>query len=159
MFCRHGRCRLRQAGRHRNVHSSASRASPASTQSGTACERNLITKEDVAGLLTEPIAKVESLKGDPQSCVFTTSGFSSVTVSLRPDVGDTTVEAWLTGKMNVPATAVTGVGEKAAWTPMLKELNASHHNLLCDIGATGPATGAATQEKIVALCTKIFAAG
>jgi hypothetical protein len=125
---------------------------------GNACDRNLITKDDVAGLFSEPIAKVEALKGDPQSCVFTTTGFSSVTVSVRPDLGELTVDAWLTGKMNVAASPVSGIGDKAAWTPVLKELNASHKNLLCDIGASGPATGGATQEKITALCAKIFAA-
>jgi len=41
---------------------------------------------------------------------------------------------------------------------LLKELNASHKNLLCDIGASGPASAGATQEKIMALCAKIFAA-
>jgi hypothetical protein len=124
---------------------------------GNACDRNLITKQDVAGLLSEPIAKVEALHGDPQSCVFTTTGFSSVIVSVRPNLGEITVNAWLTGKMNVEASPVSGVGDKAAWTPLLKELNASHKNLLCDIGATGPATGGATREKIMALCARIFA--
>ena len=133
---------------------------PATTANapGNACDRNLLTKDDVAGLFSEPIAKVEALKGDPQSCVFTTTGFSSVIVSVRPGLGEMTVDAWLTGKMNVAASPVSGIGDKAAWTPVLKELNASHKNLLCDIGASGPATGGATQEKITALCAKIFAA-
>ncbi len=125
---------------------------------GNACDRKLITRDDVAGLLSEPIAKVEVLAGDPQSCVFTTTGFSSVTVSVRPNVGEATVDAWLSGKMNVEASPASGIGDKAVWTPLLKELNASHRNLLCDIGAAGPATGGATQEKITALCAKIFAA-
>ncbi len=75
---------------------------------GNACDRNLITKNDVAGLLSEPIATVEPLKGDPQSCVFTTTGFSSLTVSMRPGLGDVTVDAYLAGKMNVDATPVSG---------------------------------------------------
>jgi len=126
--------------------------------SGNACDRNLITKADVAGLFSEPIATVEPLKGDPQSCVFTTTHFSSVTVSVRPGVGDSTVDAWLTGRMNVTAVPAGGVGEKAAWTPILRELNASHRNLLCDIGAAGPASAGATQARVAALCNKIFAA-
>ena len=133
-------------------------AGPPAGGAGNACDRKLITKTDVAGLVSEPIATVAPLQGDPQSCVFTTTNFSSVTVSLRPGVGDMTVEAWLSGKMNVEAVPAPGAGEKAAWTPILKELNASHRNLLCDIGATGPASAAATQEKIIALCNKIFAA-
>ena len=124
---------------------------------GNACDRNLITKDDVAGLLSEPISKVEALRGDPQSCVFTTTGFSSVTVSLRPGLGDVTVSQTLAGKTNVSATPVSGVGDRAAWTDILKEINATKNNTLCDVDATGPATGGATQQKVAALCIKIFA--
>ena len=129
----------------------------AATHPGNACDRNLITKDDVAGLLSEPISKVEALRGDPQSCVFTTTGFSSVTVSLRPGLGDVTVSQTLAGKTNVSATPVSGVGDRAAWTDILKEINATKNNTLCDVDATGPATGGATQQKVAALCIKIFA--
>jgi hypothetical protein len=124
---------------------------------GNACDRKLITKDDIAGLLSEPISKVEALQGDPQSCVFTTTGFSSVTVSIRPGLGDLTVSETLAGKTNTSATAVSGVGDRAAWVDILKEIDATKNNTLCDIGAIGPATAGATQQKIAALCAKIFA--
>lgn len=133
-------------------------AQTAAVPAGTACDRKLITQADIAPLLSEPITSMETLKGDAQSCVFTTSGFSSVTVSLRPGLGDITVQQTLSGATNVGGTPLAGVGDKAVWTPMLKEVNASKNNLLCDIGAIGPATSGATEDKVAALCNKIFAA-
>jgi hypothetical protein len=132
-------------------------ATAAQAPAGSACERNLITKADVAGLLSEPIDTVKPLEGDLQSCVFKTAGFSSVTVALRPGLGDMTISAWLSGKMNVAATSVTGVGDRATWTAPLKELNASKNNVLCDIDAIGPESGPATEDKVAVLCNKIFA--
>jgi hypothetical protein len=127
-------------------------------RAGTACDLKLITEADVAPLLSEKISSVEPLKGDAQSCVFNTAGFSTVTVALRPGLGNTTVDTWLSGRMPTQATSISGVGDKAAWTDILKEVNATKDNVLCDIGAVGPATGPATQERVAALCTKIFAA-
>ncbi len=129
----------------------------AATPAGNACDRKLITQEDVAGLLSEPINSVGPIPGDPQACKFKTAGFSSVSVTLRPGVGDVTVKTWLSGQMG-SATPLEGVGDQAAWSSVLKEVNATKNNLLCDIGAIGPATGPATKEKLGALCNKIFAA-
>jgi hypothetical protein len=67
------------------------------------------------------------------------------------------VEYWLSGK--APATALPGVGARAAWVRDLREVIATKNNLLCDIEA--PASGGsaeAAQKKIAALCIKIFAA-
>ena len=130
----------------------------ATAPGGNACDRKLITQADVAGLVSEPVASVGAIHGDPQSCQFTTTGFSSVSVAIRPGLGNATVRAWLSGAMGSPATSLAGVGDRAAWSPELKEVNATKNNLLCDIGAIGPATRPATQEKIAALCNKIFAA-
>jgi hypothetical protein len=138
--------------------SPAQTAMPAALPVGNACDRKLITPDDVAGLVSEPISSVEPLKGDPQSCIFNTAGSTTVDVALRPGLGDVTVSETLAGKTNVDATAVAGVGDRAAWTSILKEINATKNNTLCDISVTGPASGPATQEKVAALCNKIFAA-
>jgi hypothetical protein len=137
---------------------SQSGAKAAVAAPGNACDRKLITQADVAALVSESIASVGPIQGDPQSCQFTTTGFSSVSVALRPGLGNATVKAWLSGAMWSPAVLLAGVGDSAAWSATLKEVNASKNNLLCDIDATGPATGPATQQKIAALCDKIFAA-
>ena len=66
---------------------------------------------------------------------------------------------WAAGKMPMPVTNVSGVGERAVWQSTLKEINAEKNNLLCDIGVVGPGHSAgATPEKLGALCNKIFAA-
>jgi hypothetical protein len=62
----------------------------------------------------------------------------------------------LSGGENVAATPLAGVGDKAAWTPILHEVNATKNNLLCDIQSSG--TPGATQQAVGALCNKIFAA-
>lgn len=130
----------------------------AAAPAGNACDRKLITQADVAGLVSEPIASVKTIPGDPQSCTFTTTGFSSVSIALRPGLGNQTVNTWLSGAMGSPAASLAGVGDRAAWSSALKEVIATKNNLLCDIGAIGPATRPATQEKVGALCNKIFAA-
>jgi hypothetical protein len=76
-------------------------------------------------------------------------------VALRPGLGDVTVKTVLSGGENVSATPLSGVGDSAAWTPILKEVNATKNNVLCDISfATG---GNATAQQVGALCNKIFA--
>jgi len=124
-----------------------------SASAGNACDRKLLTAADLSNILTGQIT-VGPLQGDPQSCVFT-AGDHSVTVSLRPGLGDVTVKTVLSGGENVNATPLTGVGDKAAWTPELHEVNATKNNLLCDIQSSG--TAGATQQAIGALCNKIFA--
>jgi hypothetical protein len=70
-----------------------------------------------------------------------------------------TVDTWTAGKMPVPATPVSGVGERAAWQSTLKEIIAEKNNVLCDAGVVGPGhIAGATPEKLGALCNKIFAA-
>jgi len=131
----------------------------ASTPAGNACDRKLVTSADAAEILGEPVASEKVLPGDAQSCVFTTADFTTLTISLRPGLGRVTVEAWAAGKMPVPVTNVSSVGERAVWQSTLKEINAEKNNLLCDIGVVGPGHSAgATPEKLGALCNKIFAA-
>jgi hypothetical protein len=131
----------------------------ASTPAGNACDRKLVTSADAAEILGEPVASEKTLPGDAQSCVFTAADFTALTISLRPGLGRATVDAWAAGKMPLPVTNVSGVGERAVWQSTLKEINAEKNNLLCDIGVVGPGHGAgATPEKLGALCNKIFAA-
>jgi hypothetical protein len=131
----------------------------ASTPAGNACDRKLVTSADAAEILGEPVASEKTLPGDAQSCVFSTADFTTLTISLRPGLGRATVDTWAAGKMPMPVTSVSGVGERAVWQSTLKEINAEKNNLLCDIGVVGPDHGAgATPEKLGALCNKIFAA-
>jgi len=128
---------------------------------GTACERKLVTEADASAILGAPIWKVRDPNpGDPQSCDFEARGYPPLTVTLRPGVGDETVEAWLSGKVGpVPGTALPGVGERAAWVAKFRRLIATKNNLLCDISAQGIGGSVdAIQKKVAALCNKIFAA-
>jgi hypothetical protein len=139
----------------------ASQGSPnaASTPSGNACDRKLVTMADAVEILGVPVTSEETLPGDAQSCVFTTKDFTTLTIALRPGLGRVTVDTWATGKMPMPVTTVSGVGERAVWQSTLKEINAEKNNLLCDIGVVGPGHSAgATPEKLGAICNKIFAA-
>jgi hypothetical protein len=130
-----------------------------STPAGNACDRKLVTSADAAEILGEPVASEKALPGDAQSCVFTTADFTRLTISLRPGLGRATVDTWAAGKMPMPVTNVSGVGERAVWQSTLKEINAEKNDLLCDIGVVGPGPSAgATPEKLGALCNKIFAA-
>ena len=130
-----------------------------STPSGNACDRKLVTSADAAEILGAPVASEKTVEGDAQSCAFATAGFTTLTISLRPGLGRTTVDTWATGKMPMPTTDVSGVGERAVWQSTLKEINAEKNNLLCDIGVVGPGhSPGATPEKLGALCNKIFAA-
>ena len=131
----------------------------ASTPAGNACDRKLVTSADAAEILGEPAASEKTLPGDAQSCVFTTADFTTLTISLRPGLGRATVDTWAAGKMPMPVTTVSGVGERAVWQSALKEINAEKNNVLCDIGVVGSGHSAgATPAKIGALCNKIFAA-
>ncbi len=123
----------------------------------TVCERKIVTTDDVASLLAAPI-NVKPLTGDPQSCIFD-DGTGSITISVRPGLGDVSVNAWTTGKVPVPAAPVSGVGDRAVWQDTMRELIATKHNVLCDISATG-ARGSAedVQKTFAGLCAKIWAA-
>jgi hypothetical protein len=131
----------------------------ASTPAGNACDRKLVTSADAAEILGGPVASEKTLAGDAQSCVFTTANTTTLTISLRPGLGQVTVDTWAAGKMPMPVTPVSDVGEHAVWQSTLKEIIAEKSNVLCDIEVVGPGHGAgATPEKLGALCNKIFAA-
>jgi hypothetical protein len=85
-----------------------------------------------------------------------TAGDYTVTVALRPGLGDATVKTVLSGGENVQASPLPGVGDSAAWTPTLKEVNATKNNVLCDITPGGGGINA-TAQQVGALCNKIFA--
>ena len=123
---------------------------------GNACDRHLVAQADVQPLLSGPITSVKPLAGDAQSCVFTTAGFSTVTVMLRPGVGKMTIDSWRKGQMNSAVTTLPGVGDDAVWQPDLKEVIASRGDTLCDIGAMGPESTPATAAKEGVICNKIF---
>ena len=132
-------------------------AAPAMANAGNACDRKLVTQADIAPLLSEPIANMKALPGDPQSCTFTTSGYSSVTVSLRPGMGKSIIDMISSGKTNQTVTPLAGVGERAVWDPTLKEVDAEKNGTLCMVGAIGPASHGATADKVGAVCNKILA--
>ncbi|MEP6549130.1 MAG: hypothetical protein ABJD53_16855 [Gammaproteobacteria bacterium] len=128
-----------------------------------ACEY-VLKIEDVAGLLNAPITATRRVSGDAQSCEFLTAGFPAITVSVRPGLGQSTVEAWTSGKMPLKVSPLTGIGDAAVWQESLHELIAEKNGLLCDIQVRGSADDLAlgTQtlpDALGALCNKIFAAG
>ena len=129
---------------------------------GNACDRGLVTEDDVTGILREPIVRVQSLAsdGDPQSCGFETAGFASITISLRPGLGNTTVATWASGRMPTPAETLSGVGDRAVWSAELKEVIATKNDVLCDIGVGGPPGGSVASDivkrRLGELCNKIF---
>lgn len=131
----------------------------ASAPAGNPCDRKLITTADMAPLFSEPITSMKALAGDPQSCVFETAGFSSGTVSLRPGLGHMSIDMILSGKTNQTVTSLSGVGDRAVWDATLKEVDAEKNGDLCVASAIGPATSGATEAKVAAICSKIFAGG
>ena len=129
---------------------------------GNACERKLITPEDAAAVLDAPVTATKTIPGDPQSCKFSTAGFSSVTISLRPGHGKAVLGTYTSGKMNdyEKSEPVSGIGDEAVRSLDLNRIVARKDDLLCEI--TGPgvarAAGDASVQKVGALCNKIFAA-
>ncbi len=124
----------------------------------TVCERKVVTATDVSDLLAGPIA-MKVLPGDPQSCMFDGSDGASMTITVRPGLGNVSVDAWTSGKVPVPSVPVTGVGDRAAWQETLRELIATKRNVLCDVQVTGAkASPAELQKRFSALCEKIWAA-
>lgn len=125
------------------------------------CDRQVITEADLAGILSAPIVARKPIPGDAQSCTFETTGFPSVTVSVRPGVGRATVDTWLAGKMPLNAIPITGVGDRAAWQADLHEIIAQRNDVLCDIqaaGATRDFNGepADLPKRLGAVCDRIF---
>ena len=130
----------------------------ASTPAGNPCERKLVSAADVAGIMTSAVVKTEPLDGDPQSCVFSTALQSHITVMVRPGLGNVTVSSWENGQMNLPATPMPGVGDRAVWQDTLNEVIATKDNVLCDINVIGPPGTAApgAQKRLGNLCNTIF---
>jgi hypothetical protein len=117
----------------------------------------------MSGLLHAPIADMTAVAGDPQSCAFLTTGFAAITVSVRPGLGRTTLDAWITGKMPLAARPLDEVGDAAVWEDTLHEVIARRDNLLCDIQVRGgaddiAATAGALPKALGALCNQVFAA-
>lgn len=131
---------------------------PSSASAGNPCERKLVGEADVAGIMTSPVVKMEALDGDPQSCVFSTALQSHITVMVRPGLGNMTVSSWEKGQMNMPASPMGGVGDRAVWQDTLNEVIATKNDVLCDVNVTGPPGSAATgaQKRLGDLCNAIF---
>jgi hypothetical protein len=137
-------------------------ASPAQAQPESACDRKLITAQDVAGILSDPVVKTSDIAGDAQSCKFSTAGFSSVTITVRPGHGLAAVGTYTSGKMNEyeKSEVLAGVGDAAVRSLELNRIVARKGDLLCEITGPGMAkqAGDPTTLKLAALCNKIFAA-
>jgi hypothetical protein len=127
------------------------------------CDRHILKPEDAAGILSAPIIGTKPLPGDAQSCEFTTATFPALIISLRPGLGQTTVEAWKAGKMPLESSVLAGVGDAAVWVDTLHEVVAQKNAILCDIQVRGGGSdlalnGEALSAAAGALCNKIFAA-
>jgi hypothetical protein len=127
------------------------------------CETLVLKAADLGGFLHAPITHATALAGDGQSCAFLTTGFSAITVSVRPGLGKASLDAWSTGKMPLPVRPLSGVGDAAVWQDALHELIAQKNDVLCDIQVRGGNDDIAVAvdalpEKLGALCNRIFAA-
>ena len=141
-----------QGGRHADAKGSAAAAT------GNPCDRKLVSLPDLAGVMASDAVKAEALEGDPQSCVFSNAHGGTVTVTVRPGLGDVTVAGWEKGQMNVPATLMAGVGDRAVWQDTMNEVIATKKNVLCDISVMGPPGTASADAKarLGGLCNTIF---
>jgi hypothetical protein len=141
-----------------------SRSSAVTASRGSACKQKLLTVDDVSGILHAPSAAQEVPGDNGSTCSFTTADFASLSVTLRPGMGKTSLAIWKSGKMPVSGVAEPGVGDDAVWVEGLHEVVAQKNDLLCDIQVSGldrnrPGTSIADQRRGVgALCNKIFAA-
>jgi hypothetical protein len=127
------------------------------------CETLVLKAADLGGLLHAPITHATALAGDGQSCAFLSTGFSAITVSVRPGLGKASLDAWSSGKMPLPVRPLNGVGDGAVWQDTLHEVIAQKNDLLCDIQLRGGSEDIAVAadalpEKLGALCNRIFAA-
>jgi hypothetical protein len=128
------------------------------------CGTQPITLNDVTGILTAPITGTKHVSGDSQSCEYSTGSFPAITISVRPGLGQSTVDAWIAGRMPLKASPISGVGDAAVWQASLHEVIAQKRNILCDIQVRGAAGDialpiAALPGALGALCNRIFAAG
>lgn len=129
----------------------------------SACETLVLKAADLGVFLHAPITHATALAGDGQSCAFLTTGFSAITVSVRPGLGKSSLEAWSTGKMPLPVRPLEGVGDAAVWQDTLHEVIAQKSDVLCDIQVRGGSDDIAVAAdalpgKLGALCNRIFAA-
>jgi hypothetical protein len=141
-------------------------AAPAKT--GNACDRKLLTPDDMTGILGEPITGTAPLKGDAQTCYFITAttetrGGAEIMISVRPGLGEATLATFTSGQMNAYAKSMplAGVGDSAVWLPETSEVDAQKNNLLCVAGLGGSAVIGHKPDdlpkKLGALCNKVFA--
>ena len=138
--------------------SASAAAAPASP-----CEILVLKAADLGGLLQAPITHATDLAGDGQSCAFLTTGFSAITISVRPGLGRASLDAWAAGKMSLPVSPLPDVGDAAVWQDTLHEIIARKNNLLCDIQLRGVNDDIAVAQDALpralgALCNRIFAA-
>ena len=158
VFCMFAACSQQAPGAGA---SSGQPTGSSSAAAGNACERKLVTAEDVAGLFTVPITTSKNIPGDPQSCEFSTAGFSSVTISVRPGHGMAAVGMYTSGKMDEfeKSAPLTGVGDAAVRSLQLNRIVARKGDLLCEV--TGPGVARSAEDPavrtLVTLCNKIFA--
>jgi hypothetical protein len=143
--------------------SKAPTAAPPVLAPTSPCETLVLKAADLGGLLHAPITHATALAGDGQSCAFLTTGFSAITVSVRPGLGKASLDAWSTGKMPLPVRPLPGVGDTAVWQDTLHEVIAQKNDVLCDIevrGGNDDIAMAAPElpQKLGALCNRIFAA-
>ena len=141
----------------------------AASAQGNVCDRKLLTSADVAGILDEAVTGTKPLHGDPQTCYFISAnsdrGGPELRITLRPGHGKTTLDSFMSGKMNAYATwkPLAGVGDEAVWLPDLHEIDARKGDTLCVIGAPmfmskalRNAGETAQQQRLGALCNKVF---
>lgn len=136
---------------------------PSAAAPASPCETLVLKTADVAGLLHAPITHATGLAGDVQSCAFLTTGFSAITVSVRPGLGRASLDAWSTGRMPLAVRPQPGVGDAAVWQETLHEMIAQKDDLLCDIQVRGGGDdiaigGDALPQALGVLCNRIFAA-
>ncbi|HTD72494.1 MAG TPA: hypothetical protein VK652_03130 [Steroidobacteraceae bacterium] len=141
---------------------SASLASASAAAPPSPCETLVLKAADLGGLLQAPITHATDLAGDGQSCAFLTTGFSAITVSVRPGLGRASLDAWAAGKMSLAVTPLPGVGDAAVWQDTLHEIIARKSDLLCDIQLRGVSEDIAVAQDALpralgALCNRIFA--
>lgn len=140
----------------------ATATASAAAKPGSVCDRKLIAAPDVVGLLDGPITETKNIPGDAQSCEFSTAGFSSVTISVRPSHGIAAVGTYTSGKMDnyEKSEPLTGVGDAAVRSLALNRIVARKGDLLCEISGPGLARAAhdPMTAKLGALCNRIFAA-
>ena len=137
--------------------------------SGNACDSKLLTADDLVGIFDEPIAGTKPLKGDAQTCYFTTSHDNKLRVTLRPGNGLAVIGSFTSGRMDAYAKwqPLAGVGEEAIWKPDLAEVSARNGDVLCEVApeagsmflakALKDADETIKQRKFGGLCNTIFA--